>query len=81
MGRVPVGGAPAPDPGSPDTGKPAGAPRFRYTLVQRSGEVVAPYETDRPLRTGNVLVPREQGDTWRVVSVLGTMATITRLSR
>jgi hypothetical protein len=43
--------------------------------------MVAQYETDQPLRSGDVLAPVGDGERWRVVSVLGVMATITPLTR
>jgi hypothetical protein len=81
MRRVSVGRAPAPDPIPPYTGRTAGAARFRYTLLESSGELVTQYETDQPLRSGDVLAPVGDGERWRVVSVLGVMATITPLAR
>jgi hypothetical protein len=69
-GRALGAGAPAP-------------PRFHYTLVATSGAVVARHEPDEPLRRGALLELIRQGDDahWRVLSVLGAMATISAVSR
>ena len=68
-GRAPMAGAPA-------------LRRFRYTLVTTSGAVVTHHEPDEPLQAGDLLVIRHGHDThWRVVSVLGSMATISAVSR
>ena len=66
--------APAPDPHSPDGH--AEPIRFHYTLLAPSGAVIARYETEDSLHCGDEVALA--GTTWRVVSVLGAMATITR---
>jgi hypothetical protein len=69
-GRALGAGAPAP-------------PRFHYTLVTTSGAVVARHEADEPLQRGHLLEPIREGEDvhWRVLSVLGVMATISAVSR
>jgi hypothetical protein len=80
-GRVTASRAPAPEVADHDAA--TARPRFHYTLVATSGAVLARHETDEPLHCDDELRELQIGDEtgWRVVSVLGAMATVTRLGR
>ncbi len=56
---------------------------FRYYLVTRSGDLVAVYECDEPLHNEDVVTTGHPADqpAWRVVNVVGAMATVAPAGR
>jgi hypothetical protein len=56
---------------------------FRYRLLDLAGTQVGLIERDHALRANDVvIVPSQLGEaTWRVVGVLGTCATVTRVNQ
>lgn len=74
MERTPPRGEAA---GKGDTATTPRGGRFRYRLVDLAGDEVGQIARERPLRADDVVATRAAHEAaWRVVGVLGTLATV-----